>query len=194
MKNFHFTLVLLTSILIATGIHYIEYQSTLPKLQKCFSQHTPCFKDYDEGLRAAKLWEKPAILMFSAWACVNCQRWVEVLYKHPPILKFMEEEFVLIVLEVDDMTSLPSEEQITYFNHQGKQKELKTVGDKWTRIAISCYTCCSQPKFFLINSEKELLVIEALGYANLEKFQAFLEAGLHNFQHGISEGKMECDL
>ncbi|MFK7904299.1 MAG: thioredoxin family protein [Chitinophagales bacterium] len=190
MKSPYFMPIILFSLLIAARTHYFEYQSNQPKLIHCFSQNTPCFNDYEAGLRAAKLWEKPAILMFSGWACVYCQRWVEALYKHPSVLEFMEDEFVFIVLNVDDQTPLPK--PIDYIRRNKKKEILKTTGDKWSSLQIDCYSG-NQPKFFLLNSEKELLVIQAFNYhPNIEKFAAFLEAGLQNFQHGISEGKMEC--
>ena len=181
MKNTHFLLLLLTSATIGLGIHYLEYRAKFPRPTKCFSKGISCFKNYKDGLEAAKIENKPVLLFFSGLACVNCSKFVEKLYEHPTILKQIQKEFVLIVLDVDDRTLLPLKDQFTHINHQGKEKEIKRIGDKWSYFATECHACCSQPKFFLLNSKEEFLVMQSLGYeSNLSKFETFLADGLRN--------------
>ena len=193
MKNLYFFPIILLSVLIAATVHYIEYQSHQPKLDDFCPNNIPCYNDYEKGLLVAKNFEKPAILMFSGWACVNCQRWIETLYKHPPIMKLIQEEFVLIVLNVDDRTLLPK--AVDYIGLNGKKRELKRTGDRWSVLQFDCYDGNHQPQFFLLNAEKQLLINRAFSYhPSLEEFASFLEEGLNNFQNGVSWKAVKCSL
>ena len=69
------------------------------------------FRDYEEGLAAAKAEGKPMILDFTGWACVNCRKMEEQVWPHPEVVKYLTEEAVLVSLYVDERKALPEAEQ-----------------------------------------------------------------------------------
>src|SRR5690625_7051957 len=73
----------------------------------------------------------PVIIDFSGYACVNCRKMEEHVWPNPGIKEMLHTDFVLISLYVDDRTLLPEEEQVTLPRHNGGERKLRTVGDKW---------------------------------------------------------------
>ena len=70
-----------------------------------------CFKDYEEGMRYAKEHNKPVMIDFTGWSCVNCRKMEDNVWSDPKVLKKLGEDYVLISLYVDDKTPLPTEQQ-----------------------------------------------------------------------------------
>ena len=53
-----------------------------------------CYKDYDKGLTVAKATNKPILLDFTGWACVNCRKVEENVWSDPEIYRLINEELV----------------------------------------------------------------------------------------------------
>jgi thiol:disulfide interchange protein DsbD len=62
-----------------------------------------CYKDFEEGLAAAKVANKPILLDFTGWACVNCRKMEENVWSEPDIYQILKEEYILISLYVVTM-------------------------------------------------------------------------------------------
>ncbi|MDZ4329817.1 MAG: cytochrome c biogenesis protein CcdA, partial [Flavobacterium sp.] len=69
------------------------------------------FTDYEKGLAYAKSVNKPILLDFTGFACVNCRKMEDYVWSDPRILSILNNEVVLISLYVDDKRELPIEEQ-----------------------------------------------------------------------------------
>ncbi len=137
-----------------------------------------CFHDYNEGLAYAKKVDKPIMLDFTGWACVNCRKMEENVWKDPAVFKLINEEYVLISLYVDDREKLPQELQHTYTTKQGKKKKIRTVGDQWATFQTETFNNNSQPWYPLLSPDEQLLISPVGNTPEIEKFKAYLQCGL----------------
>ena len=116
-----------------------------------------CFKDFDEGVAYAKQVNKPILLDFTGWACVNCRKMEENVWSDGRIYPLLQQEYVLISLYVDDRKALPEEEQFQFQYPSGRIKSIKTVGQKWGTFQTVNFNAASQPYYVLLSPEMELL-------------------------------------
>ena len=61
-----------------------------------------CYKDFERGKQAAALANKPILLDFTGWACVNCRRMEENVWADPAVYELLNERYIIISLYVDD--------------------------------------------------------------------------------------------
>ena len=136
------------------------------------------FKDYEEGLAYAKQHDMPVLLDFTGFGCVNCRK-IEDNVWSDQMVKEQLTKYVIISLYVDDRKALPENEWFTS-NATGKEKEIKTVGQKWSAFQAAHFKSNSQPQYVLINT-KEQLLNQPVAYdfaKNKKDYINFLECGL----------------
>ena len=63
------------------------------------------FMDYDEGMAYAKKVNKPVLIDFSGYGCVNCRKMEAAVWTDPAVKDVIENDYVLITLMVDDKVS-----------------------------------------------------------------------------------------
>lgn len=132
--------------------------------------------DYDEGVRIAKKEHKPIIIDFTGYGCVNCRKMESVIWTDPEAARFLQEEYVLVQLFVDDKTSLFD---IIEINEGGQVRKLRTVGDKWSYLQSSRFGANAQPFYVLLNPYTEKLLTEPYGFdENADHYIQFLKVGL----------------
>jgi len=73
----------------------------------------PQFKDYEAGMAYAASQNKPAIIDFTGFGCVNCRKMEASVWTNPRVKRMLDEDFVLISLYVDDKTPLAQSYQVT---------------------------------------------------------------------------------
>jgi thiol:disulfide interchange protein len=140
-----------------------------------------CYKDFDEGLQAAKDANKPILLDFTGWACVNCRKMEENVWSDPAIYNLLKEEYILISLYVDDNEKeLPKAARFDFKKANGKIKKIKTYGDKWSTFQILNFKNASQPYYVLMNTDLEILN-SPQQYTDIETYKNWLEKGIENF-------------
>jgi len=140
-----------------------------------------CYKDFDEGLQAAKDANKPILLDFTGWACVNCRKMEENVWSDPAIYTLLKEEYILISLYVDDNEKeLPKAAQFDFKKANGKIKKIKTYGDKWSTFQVINFKNASQPYYVLMNADLEILN-SPQQYTDIETYRKWLEKGVENF-------------
>ena len=138
-----------------------------------------CFKDFDSGLSYAQSQDKPILLDFTGWACVNCRRIEENVWTDPEIFKIINEEFVLISLYVDDRKDLDPENQITLKYKSGKTKFIKTIGDKAATFQAINFKSASQPYYVLISTDLRILN-KPIQYTSKDNYLSWLKEGLNS--------------
>jgi thiol:disulfide interchange protein DsbD len=106
-----------------------------------------CYKDFEKGIAAAKVQNKPVLLDFTGWACVNCRKVEENIWSDPDIFKVLNEEYVLISLYVDDRKELPEENQFLFLKDNGNTKRIETIGDKWSTFQVVNFKVTAQPYY-----------------------------------------------
>ena len=143
---------------------------------------THVFTNFDEGLAAAKELNKPILIDFTGWACVNCRKMEEQVWSTPAVKTILNNDVVLISLYVDDRDKLPENEQFVYqYPNSPKSKKIKTIGDKWAAFQTINFKNNSQPYYVLLDADYNLLE-NPIGYTpDEEKYREWLQAGLDNY-------------
>ena len=145
-------------------------------------QNLSCFHDLDEGLAYARKNNKPVFLDFTGYACVNCRKMEEHVWPIKDVYNYLNDDYVVISLYVDDKKELPAEEQKTLYYKNGTPKKLVTVGDKWNYFQTYNFNNNSQPLYALITPDGTLLNTP-VGYTpNADDYASFLKCGLEAFQ------------
>ncbi|MEM9362235.1 MAG: cytochrome c biogenesis protein CcdA [Bacteroidota bacterium] len=140
-----------------------------------------CFKDFDEGVTYAKASNKPILLDFTGWACVNCRKMEENVWSQPSIYQMIKDDYVLISLYVDDRKELPSEQQFDYKFDTGRIKAIETIGQKWGTFQTINFNAASQPYYVLLSPNLEILN-EAVQYVDADVYEEWLKSGLSTYQ------------
>lgn len=141
-----------------------------------------CSRDYEEGLKMAKEQNKPILLDFTGYACVNCRRMEENVWSQPAVYKLMKEKYIVISLYVDDKKKLPAADQFTYKTKDGIEREIKTVGDKWATFETENFKNNAQPWYAILNNREELLT-HPVGYVpSAADYLSWLQAGVDDFE------------
>lgn len=140
-----------------------------------------CFHDYDKGLEYAKKVNKPVMLDFTGWACVNCRKMEEQVWSDPRVLSLLKNDFVLISLYVDEKLELPESEQ-KEVQIGKKTKMLKTVGNKWSYFQAVKYNTNSQPYYVILDHNEKTLNGSAAYDPDIVKFENWLKEGLRIFK------------
>tara|TARA_R110002033_G_scaffold314_1_gene2651 strand:+ start:963 stop:2945 length:1983 start_codon:yes stop_codon:yes gene_type:complete len=140
-----------------------------------------CFKDFDKGIAHAKQLNKPVLLDFTGWACVNCRKMEETVWSEPDIYPILKEEYVLISLYIDDRKELPVEEQFDFKYESGRVKKINTVGEKWGTFQTLNFNAASQPYYVIMSPDLEILNT-AVQYTDRETYKEWLKKGVSNFK------------
>ena len=141
-----------------------------------------CYKDFDQGLEAAKVANKPILLDFTGWACVNCRKMEENVWSDPSIYNILKEEYILISLYIDDNEKkLPKAAQFDFKKANGKIKKIRTYGDKWSTFQVINFKNASQPYYILMSADLEILN-SPQQYTDIETYKSWLEKGIENFK------------
>ena len=138
-----------------------------------------CFKDFDEGLAYAKANNKPILLDFTGWACVNCRKMEENVWSAPKVYKMLKNDFVLISLYIDDRRELEKSQQFDFKVNKNQLKSIKTIGDKWATFQYVNFETASQPYYVTLSPDLELLNVPKQ-YANIEAYHLWLRQSLED--------------
>ena len=140
------------------------------------------FHDYETGLEHARKVNKPVMLDFTGWACVNCRKMEEQVWSDAEVKRLLSEEMVLISLYVDERTKLPVDEQYET-TIAGKNKKVRTVGDRWMVMQTERYKTNSQPYYLVLDTDENVLVEPAnyQDYGSVSVFKEWLQRGLDAF-------------
>ncbi|MDG2052831.1 MAG: cytochrome c biogenesis protein CcdA [Flavobacteriaceae bacterium] len=137
------------------------------------------FNDYETGLAYAKKVNKPVLIDFTGYACVNCRKMEERVWASPHILGILNRDIVLISLYVDDKRLLPENEQYT---SETTGKRIRSIGNRWSDFQIKNYQANAQPYYVLMSLAEENLN-SPIGYTpDIEEYKEWLVEGIDNFK------------
>jgi len=137
------------------------------------------FDDYDLGMEYAKRVGKPVMLDFTGYGCVNCRKMELAVWTDPTVGNLMNNEYVLITLYVDNKTKLPEPIKVT---ENGKERTLRTLGDKWSYLQRVKFGANAQPFYILIDNDGKPLNKSYSYDEEISKYVDFLQTGLRNYQ------------
>jgi len=140
-----------------------------------------CFHDLESGIEEAKAKEKPILLDFTGYSCVNCRKMESEVWSDPEIYELLAKKFVIISLYVDDREKLNDNRAGTYLLSNGGTKEVKTIGQYYSLFQGVNFKVISQPYYVPISSSFDILNTP-VQMTSVAYFKEFLNASLKNFE------------
>jgi thioredoxin-related protein len=129
--------------------------------------------DYEVLLKKSIELDKPLLLYFTGYACINGRKIEHFVLSDSSIEDKLKNEFYFVNLYVDDKRSLP---EIEWIESKTNGKLMKYVGQKHSELQISKFKNNSQPYFVII--DKNGNKIKDIGYTtDIELFKEFLIVG-----------------
>jgi cytochrome c biogenesis protein CcdA/thioredoxin-related protein len=141
----------------------------------------PIHNNYEKALAQAKAENKPLLIDFTGWACVNCRRMEEKVWTDGEVEDLMSNKFIVVSLYVDEKTKLPTTEQTTFKTGNGTEKSITTVGDKWATFQIENFKATSQPQYAIINANEIALTKTKFYTPDPKEFAEWLKCGLEAY-------------
>ena len=143
-----------------------------------------CFKDLKSGIEFAKKMDKPILLDFTGYACVNCRKMEEHVWPLPEVDKVLRDNFVLISLYVDDKKQLPETEKLYVERTSGiGLRKLENYGHKWAHFQARYFGVNSQPFYLLMDPNTLQILNKPVGYMpDANEYISFLKCGLSEFK------------
>lgn len=135
-----------------------------------------CYKDFKTGFEMAQVQNKPILLDFTGWACVNCRKMEENVWSDPQVYPILRDEFVIISLYVDDRALLPDDEQFNFQYPDGRIRKIKTIGQQWATFQAVNFQTASQPFYVLMDTQQNLLNAP-IQYTGKDTFLNWLKQG-----------------
>lgn len=134
--------------------------------------------DYDQALHVAEKLNKPVFIDFTGHGCVNCRNVENAVWIDKRVRELLANEFVVVALYVDEkVIQLSDNEQLT--DEDGDP--ITTLGGKNRFIQHTIYHENSQPCYFVVDPQGNVLN-GPLGYElNIDHFLAFLQKGIDAF-------------
>lgn len=137
------------------------------------------FHDYKYGLAYAKEVNKPILLDFTGYACVNCRKMEDYVWSDKKILSILKNEVVLISLYVDDKKELAENEK---YVSKETGKKIKTIGNKWSDFQITKYKANAQPYYLILDTDGNTLSDEPASYdPDIDLYEKWLRNGIDQF-------------
>lgn len=148
-------------------------------------EHCPlqlnCFHDFETGRAYAEKVNKPILIDFTGWGCVNCRKMEEQVWSDPKVLDILRNDVVLISLYVDERAVLPKEEQ---YVSEVTGKKIRTVGNKWSDFQIKHYRSNSQPQYIIIGHDSMKPLNGTTAYdPDIQLYVNWLKEGIAEFKN-----------
>ncbi|MBF0577303.1 protein-disulfide reductase DsbD family protein [Dysgonomonas sp. GY617] len=137
------------------------------------------FDDYEAGMEYAKKNNKPVMIDFSGFGCVNCRKMEASVWTDPRVKHSLENDYVLITLMVDDKEKLP---EVIEVQENGKTTKLKTIGDKWSYLQRHKFGTNSQPYYVLLDNAGTPIGPSYAYDEDVDKYLNFLKIGVDNYK------------
>lgn len=133
----------------------------------------PDAHDFEIGFQIANKENKPLLLDFSGFGCVNCRKMEASVWTDDNVSRLLKEDYVLVTLMVDDRT--PLIKPIT-IRENGKEITLKTVGEKNSYIQRNKFGANAQPYYIILDVEGNALANPYTFDENPDNFVRYLES------------------
>lgn len=168
----------ITNLKLLSGFPPPEFYSVFEQESDC-PLGIDCFKDFDEGLAYAKEVNKPILLDFTGWACVNCRKMEENVWSDSEIFPIIKNNYVLISLYTDDREELPDAEKFNFKFDSGRVKEINNIAQKWGTFQDVNFKSISQPFYVLLSPDLKVLNT-SIQNSDIPTYKNWLLEGLKN--------------
>jgi len=100
---------------------------------------------------------KPILIDFTGWACVNCRKMEENVWTDPAVMAEIQNHYILVSLYVDDKELLPVDKRFKYTNAQGQYKDINSIGDLWATFQAENFNQVTQPLYVVMSPAQKML-------------------------------------
>jgi thiol:disulfide interchange protein DsbD len=140
--------------------------------------HANVVNDYQKALALAKEQNKPILIDFTGWACVNCRKMEENVWTDPAVSSYIKDNFILVSLYVDDKEMLPVDKRFKYTSKAGTVKDINSIGDLWATFQAENFNQVTQPLYLVISPDQNLLS-NPVGYTpNIKEYLQWLQCSV----------------
>ena len=150
----------------------------------------PHFTDYEEGMAYARTHNKPVLLDFTGYGCVNCRKMEATVWTDPEVAKLLTQDYVLISLYVDSREPIPHHQII----ENGAPRTLRTIGDKWSYLQRYKFHANAQPFYVIMDGHGNPITAPTNAPAayytfseNPTPFLEFLQSHLVQFEASLAQ-------
>ncbi|MEM6641600.1 MAG: cytochrome c biogenesis protein CcdA [Bacteroidota bacterium] len=202
--------VLVFTIYLCFGLSYNENTKTFKSLKVLSGLAPPagyswiypsdcpnglaCYKDLQEGIAYATSVNKPVLLDFTGYACVNCRKMEEHVWSEKKVYDLLNDEYVLVSLYVDDKEELDPEERMSLPNSNGGIRKLRNVGHKWAYFQTRFFETNAQPFYVAVSPDGLEILNYPVGYTpEAEEYISFLECGISEFSSSRQSALNQLD-
>jgi thiol:disulfide interchange protein DsbD len=148
----------------------------------CISGVEPLHNEYEKALQLAREQNKPVLIDFTGWACVNCRRMEENVWVNEEVKSLMKNDFIVVSLYVDERKKLPVAEQFEYTTKTGTVKPIITVGDKWATFQSENFNAVAQPQYAILSPDEKALTKTKAYTPSASEFRDWLKCGLEAYK------------
>ena len=129
------------------------------------------YSSLEDGIASAKEQGKKVFVDITGHGCVNCREMEARVWSDPKVLQRLRNDYVIVSLYVDDKTKLPEDKWVT----TASGKVLKDVGRVNSHLVLERFGVNSQPNYFLLDGEGQILA-GPRGYSlDVDAFVKFLD-------------------
>jgi thiol:disulfide interchange protein DsbD len=167
---------------LAPPAHYsffIKHQEVDPAIKakypsygKC-ANNINCFKDYFEGMSYAKEVNKPVMLDFTGYGCVNCRKIEEHVWVDDRVRTILNDSLILISLYGDEDTKLSH-----VYTSELTGDKIRNVGKKWADFQIANFEQNTQPLYVLATNDQRVISKPRPYIEGIDGYLEFLNCGL----------------
>ena len=129
------------------------------------------YSNLEDGIAAAAESGKKVFVDITGHGCVNCREMEARVWSDPEVLRRLNEDFVIVSLYVDDKTRLPEDKWVT--TEDGKV--LKDVGRVNSRMVLERFNVNSQPNYFILDGNGDILAGPRGYNLDVDAFVKFLD-------------------
>lgn len=148
----------------------LKLKSANPELEE-WVKGLYAYKDYEIGLKKSRELNKPVLLYFNGYGCVNARIVESEILLKTEIQDFINSKLIFVSLIVDERTKLNENE--VYFS-ETLNKEVKYTGQIKLELEMKKFNSDRQPLFVLLDLNGN--EISRTGYTNdIEEFELFLK-------------------
>ncbi|WP_129717106.1 protein-disulfide reductase DsbD [Pedobacter sp. SYP-B3415] len=140
------------------------------------------FFDLDEGVAYAKLVNKPILIDFTGWACVNCRRMEDNIWVDNKVGDIIRKEYVLIQLYVDERKVKMPADKIHY--SEVLRRKTDDLGYWNSDFQATRYNSNSQPFYVLADHNLNAMVQPQGAIFDVAEYAAYLQSGVDKFKAG----------
>ena len=119
--------------------------------------HANVVNDYEKAVLLSKQENKPILIDFTGWACVNCRKMEENVWTDPAVMAEIQNHYILVSLYVDDKELLPVDKRFKYTNAQGQSKDINSIGDLWATFQAENFNQVTQPLYVVMSPAQKML-------------------------------------